>query len=98
MTGLVELSPVLALVDEYRTMWYVALGVGAVVLVVVIVLLTLLLRIVNNIDTGVREVWETATRLAANTATTWQLRDTATVLKELRAEARKHDELLDSKL
>lgn len=89
---------VLALVAEYQTFWWIALGTGAVVLVVVIALLTMLLRTVQRIDEGVREVWETATRLASNTATTWQLRETAGALEEIRAEALRHDELLQSKL
>ena len=89
---------VLALVAEYQTFWWIALGTGAVVLVVVIALLTMLLRTVQRIDDGVREVWETATRLASNTATTWQLRVTAGALEEIKAEALRHDELLQSKL
>lgn len=88
----------LALVAEYQTFWWIALGTGAVVLVVVIALLTILLRTVQRIDDGVREVWETATRLASNTATTWQLRETAGALEEIKAEALRHDELLQSKL
>lgn len=88
----------LALVAEYQTFWWIALGTGAVVLVVVIALLTILLRTVQRIDEGVREVWETATRLASNTATTWQLRETAGALQEIKAEALRHDELLQSKL
>ncbi|MBW3561740.1 MAG: hypothetical protein KY437_04510 [Actinobacteria bacterium] len=88
----------LALVAEYQTFWWIALGTGAVVLVVVIALLTILLRTVQRIDEGVREVWETATRLASNTATTWQLRETAGALEEIKAEALRHDELLQSKL
>lgn len=88
----------LALVAEYQTFWWIALGTGAVVLVVVIALLTILLRTVQRIDEGVREVWETATRLASNTATTWQLRETAGALEEIKAEALRHDDLLQSKL
>ncbi|HEX2028014.1 MAG TPA: hypothetical protein VHF25_08455 [Nitriliruptorales bacterium] len=88
----------LALATEFQTFWWVALGMGLVVVIVVIALLTLLLRIVQGIDTGVREVWETATRLASNTATTLQLHETGAALKELREEAQRHDELLGSKL
>lgn len=86
-----------ALVAEYQTFWLVALGTGGVVLVVVVALLTILLRTVQQIDEGVREVWEAATRLASNTATTWQLRETAVALEEIKAEALRHDELLESK-
>lgn len=87
----------LALTPTYETFWLISLGIGAVVLVVVIALLTLLLKLVRDIDVGVREVWETATRLASNTATTWQLRETAKRLDELAEEAAHHDELLESK-
>lgn len=83
----------LALVDEYQTFWYISLGIGGVVVVVVIALLSLLTRIVIAIDTRVRTVWETATRLAANTATTWSLRDTASALRKLSDEARHQSEL-----
>lgn len=80
------------------TMWQIALGIGAVVIAVVIALLTLLLRIVQEIDMNVFGVWEMAKRLAANTATTWQLHKTAAVLEEIKREALQHDELLGSKL
>jgi hypothetical protein len=79
-------------------MWYISLGIGAVVIAVVIALLTLLLRIVQEIDVNVFGVWEMAKRLAANTATTWQLNKTAAVLEEVKREALRHDELLGSKL
>lgn len=79
-------------------MWQIALGIGAVVIAVVIALLTLLLRIVQEIDMNVFGVWEMAKRLAANTATTWQLHKTAAVLEEIKREALQHDELLGSKL
>ncbi|MDP9021623.1 MAG: hypothetical protein M3N57_02780 [Actinomycetota bacterium] len=88
----------LALVSEYQTFWMISLGIGAVVLLVVIALLTLLLRIVQQIDRGVREVWETATRFASNTATTWQLRELSHTLQSLREEMQAHEELLDSRL
>ncbi|HVM35329.1 MAG TPA: hypothetical protein VM784_08300 [Actinomycetota bacterium] len=79
-------------------MWYISLGIGAVVIAVVIALLTLLLKIVQEIDVNVFGVWEMAKRLAANTATTWQLNKTAAVLEEVKREALRHDELLGSKL
>lgn len=80
---------------EVMTLWQVALGVGAVVVVVVIALLTLLLKIVQDIDTGVRRVWETATRVAANTATTWQLEEAAVAAEALDDELRTHETILE---
>lgn len=85
------------LIDGYPaaeiTVWWIALGIGAVVLVVVVALLTLLLRFVHDIDSGVAEVWSTATKLAANTATAWQLQGTANTVAKIKEEARRHDQL-----
>ena len=89
---------VLALAETYETMWIIALGVGLVVILAVVALLSILTWYVNRIDRNVREVWETATRLASNTATTWQLKETGDALDEIKAEALRHDRLLDSKL
>ena len=88
----------LALSDSEKTTWLISLGLGFVVLLVVIALLTLLLRFVREIDTGVAALWESAKRVAANTATTWQLNQTAAVLEEIKKEALIHDEFLESKL
>jgi hypothetical protein len=88
----------LALTSDEQTIWMVVLGIGLVVVVVVIALLTLLLRIVIDIDDGVKGVWRSATRVAANTATTWQLRDTAAALRAVKAEALRHDAMLEERL
>lgn len=84
---------VLAYAQEEIAMWSVALGIGAVVIAVVIALLTLLLRFVQDIDQGLADVWQMATKLAANTATAWQLQGTANTVDKLRDEIRRHDEL-----
>lgn len=76
------------------TMWWITVGIGLVVILVVIALLSLLLKIVKDIDTGVEELWNMATRLAANTATTWQLTNAAQSLEKLRDELMEHDRLL----
>ena len=91
------MTTVLALTADERTLWYVALGIGLVVVFVVIALLTLLVRLVRYIDDGVAEVWATATRLAANTATTWQLQNTLNATRHLQEELRRHDQLLERK-
>lgn len=88
---------ILAFAPEEITMWKISLGIGLVVIIVVIALLTLLLRIVQDIDVNVMGVWEMAKRLAANTATTWQLHGTAAGLEELKKEALLHDDLLTRK-
>lgn len=78
-----------------QTFWLVALGIGLVVVLVVITLLTLLVRFVRYIDEGVAEVWATATRLAANTATTWQLQNTLNAARGLKQEVQEHHRLLE---
>lgn len=89
---------IIALSDTTRTLWSVTLLVGVVVLVVVVLLLTVLLRRVRAIDDGVRQIYESAGPLAANTATTWQLEQTAVELERLAEEAGRHDQMLDRKL
>ncbi|MDP9071636.1 MAG: hypothetical protein M3N68_10245 [Actinomycetota bacterium] len=87
---------ILALQSEHVTFWWITLGMGAVVVIAVIVLLSLLVSFVNDIDVNVREAWETATRLAANTATTWMLQQTGVRTEDLLAEVERHNELLAS--
>ena len=91
MTGVI-----LALAEEHITMWWVTLGLGAVVIIAVIVLLSLLIALVDDIDINVREVWDTATRVAANTATTWMLQQTTVRTAELDAEVQRHAQLLNA--
>lgn len=92
--ALLALAP-LALTSTERTLWTVLLVVGIVVLGVVVALLQRLLQVVVRIDDGVADVWASATRVAANTATTWQLGETADALEAVRAEALRHDALLE---
>ncbi|MGH9129570.1 MAG: hypothetical protein ACRDY2_11560 [Acidimicrobiales bacterium] len=77
-----------------HTFWWVAIGIGAVVVVVVIVLLTLLSAFVADIDDRVADAWETATRVAANTATTWALQQAGTITGDLGDEVQRHVDLL----
>ncbi|MGI8757892.1 MAG: hypothetical protein ACR2K0_01130 [Acidimicrobiales bacterium] len=86
----------LALAQEHITMWWVTLGLGSVVLIAVVVLLSLLVSFVDDIDVNVREVWDTATRVAANTATTWMLQQTTVRTAELDAEVQRHAQLLNA--
>jgi hypothetical protein len=86
---------VLALTSGERTLWTVLLVVGVVVLAVVVVLLQALYRAVVDVDEGAQGVWSSATRLARNTATTWQLGRTAGALEAVEEEARRHDALLE---
>ena len=84
----------LALASEHLTFWSITLGLGAVVISAVILLLTLLVQFVNDIDKNVMETWETATRVAQNTSTTWMLNQTGVLTGELRDEVRRHAELM----
>ncbi|MGH9069782.1 MAG: hypothetical protein ACRDX8_01120 [Acidimicrobiales bacterium] len=84
----------LALTTGDHTLWWVAIGIGAVVVLVVIVLLSLLTTFVDDIDGRVADAWETATRVAANTATTWALQQTGTITGDLRDEVQRHVDLL----
>ncbi len=79
-----------ALQAEHVTIWWVTLGLGLVLVIAVIVLLSLLVALVKDIDINVREVWDTATRFAANTATTWMLQQTATRAEDLSGELDNH--------
>lgn len=88
------MSLTLALTAAETTMWTSLLGVGAVVLVVVLLLLHRLLIAVRQLDHDAAAVWDAATGLARNTATTWQLGQTAVALDEIKQEALRHDALL----
>lgn len=89
------MMPFLAtLTDAETTLWTVTIGIAAVVIAVVILLLTFLINLVNVIDRNVSEVWNTATRLAANTATVWQVTNTSATLERLNRELQLHDQLL----
>ncbi|MFP5319739.1 MAG: hypothetical protein ACLGI2_15765 [Acidimicrobiia bacterium] len=80
--------------SDHVQFWWVSLGLGAVVIAAVILLLFLLHTFVSDIDRNVREVWETATRVAQNTSTTWMLNQTGVLTGELRDEVRKHAQLM----
>lgn len=89
---------VLALQSEHITFWWIALGMGVVVAIAVIVLLSLLVSFVHDIDENLKDAWDTATRLAQNTSTTWMLHETDRRAKDLLAEVQRHAAFLDSKL
>ena len=84
------------LASEHLTFWSITLGLGAVVIAAVILLLFLLVQFVKDIDFNVREAWETATRVAQNTATTRMLTQATSLTADLRAEVRRHADLLNA--
>ena len=83
-----------ALNSDARVLWYIALGMGLVVVLVVIALLTLLSSLVRDIDEGVESLWTVTKRLAQNTTGLYQLAGTGSVLRALREELILHDKLL----
>lgn len=89
---------ILALASEHVTFWWITLGMGVVVVIAVIVLLSLLVSFVNDIDINLKDAWDTATRLAQNTSTTWMLEETDRRANRLLEELVRHVEFLDSKL
>lgn len=88
------MGTMLGLQAEHITFWWITLGMGLVVIIAVIVLLSLLISFVDDIDENVKDVWDTATRLAQNTSTTWMLNQCAVRTEELGAEVGRHAELL----
>ncbi len=87
-----------ALPSDVVTIWWITLGVGLVVAIVVVVLLQVLIKTVEGVRDSVDRLWQTATTVARNTATTWLLGDTAVSVEHLRDEALRHDALLTSVL
>jgi hypothetical protein len=86
-----------ALPDDVLFLWWLALGIALFVVVpVVVVLLHRLLRTVGRVERSVIALWNTATTVARNTATTWQLGGTGDALDALKAEALRHDALLEA--
>ncbi len=84
----------LAVTSTDKVFWMIALGIGLVVIVVVIALLTLLRSLVREIDEGVAFLWTVTKRLAINTTGMYQLAGTGSVLRALREECLRQDELL----
>lgn len=82
------------LASEHIQFWWITLGLGAVVIAAVILLLFLLHTFVSDIERNVREVWETATRVAQNTSTTWMLNQAGVLTAELRDEVSQHAQLM----
>jgi hypothetical protein len=76
------------------TLWWMALAVGAVVLVVAIVLLQTFLHHLHQIEEGAEAIWKAGKQVARNTATSWQLAVTSKGLDALTEEALRHDAFL----
>ena len=83
--------------SQEKVFWYVALGLGFVVILVVIALLTLLSRLVDDIDVNVDNLWTVTQRWAQNTTGMYQFAGTASILRALREELIRHDKMWASR-
>lgn len=75
------------------TLWWIALAIGLVVVLVVVLLFTFLSRLLHDIRVGVTALNEVAGRIESVSAA-GDLRETATILRDIRDEIRVHDDLL----
>lgn len=75
-------------------LWWITLGVGLVVAIVAWALLHVLYRAVMRIERNLGATWDTATGVAANTATTWMLAGSPRAVSNLAEEAVAHDRFL----
>ena len=80
--------------SEEKVFWYVAIGLGFVVILVVIALLTLLSRLVDDIDRSVASLWTVTKRWAQNTTGMYQFAGTGSIVRALREELLRHDKML----
>lgn len=74
--------------------WWLTLALGLVVALVAVALLQIFLNKVRRVEQGAQAIWDSATPVARNTATTWMLTQTTVRLDRLTEEALKHDALL----
>lgn len=75
---------------EELTYWWVAIGVGFVVVLVVILLLSTLISLVKIIDNGVVDVRDTLRAITGNTANTNLIQPTAEGVDAVLAEGLQH--------
>ena len=77
-----------------HALWWISLGLGLIVAVAATTLLQLFLNQVHRVERAAEGVWDAATPVARNTATTWMLQQTTVRLDRLTEEALRHDALL----
>jgi hypothetical protein len=68
-------------------LWWLTLGLGAVVIAVVAVLLLLILAAASRIDRRAAEIWQVGKDIARNTAAIWMLQQVNTTAGQLLAGA-----------
>ncbi len=79
---------------SHETYWWIAIGLGAVVILVAVALLEYFTRLVEAIEEAAKAIWITGKQTAANTATSWMLGQTVTHLDTLTEEAGHHLDML----
>ena len=84
----------LAITSTEKDFWYVALGLGLVVILVVIGALLLLRSLVRDIDTNVADLWTVIRHVAQNTTGLYMLAGSASISRALREEVIRHDKAL----
>lgn len=65
------------------TLWWIGLGIAAVVVVIVAVLLIWIALAAERIDRHAQDVWTAGKSIAANTVQIWQLQKTNQVAGEI---------------
>ncbi len=60
--------------------WWIALGLGAAVIVVVALLLIMIAALTNDVARHTAETWQAGSEIARNTAAIWQLEQTNAAL------------------
>jgi hypothetical protein len=58
---------------ETQELWWLGLGIGAVVVTVVAVLLGLIIAAARSIDDHAQDIWVAGKEIAGNTAAVWML-------------------------
>lgn len=70
------------------SLWWLTLGIAAVVIVVVAALLLAILGAANRIDRHASDIWAVGKNIAANTVQVWQLQKTNQTAGEILHAAR----------
>jgi hypothetical protein len=96
MSVTVLAATVLGYSAQELTMWRITLGIGAVVIAVVILLLSFLVKVVNDVDSGVADVLDGAAAVAGNTSHLNSLLTTNDAAVELKKEALRHAALVET--
>ena len=85
-----DLATVPLLTDTQETLWWVAIGLGFVVVLAVVALLTILVLLVRTIEQRVVRVRDTLTAAKANTADAALIGQTAQGVEAVLAEGLEH--------